>query len=148
MPYKNNEERRAHYVLNKEKFNAKAREYYSRHKEKICALSQAYYDSHREKACAYAAKRRHGLDPEWFIEKRASQNDCCACCGNKFVTTPCTDHDHTCCPARRSCANCRRDLLCAQCNSGLGNFKDSPLLLQKAIDYLAKHAREIIVKGA
>ena len=70
MPYKNNEERRAHYVLNKEKFNAKAREYYSRHKEKICAQSRKLTTIPIEKtACAYAAKRRHGLDPEMVQRK-------------------------------------------------------------------------------
>jgi lambda family phage minor tail protein L len=35
--------------------------------------------------------------------------------------------------------NTLRDLLCHQCNSGLGQFKDNIEILQKAIDYLHKH---------
>lgn len=31
-----------------------------------------------------------------------------------------------------------RQLLCSACNTGLGQFKDSPILLQTAITYLKK----------
>jgi hypothetical protein len=46
------------------------------------------------------------------------------------------DHDHECCPDGKSCQNCRRGLLCSSCNTGLGFFRDSPEILQKAILYL------------
>lgn len=46
------------------------------------------------------------------------------------------DHDHGCCPKDRSCGKCIRGLLCANCNLGLGNFKDNLTLLQGAIEYL------------
>lgn len=41
------------------------------------------------------------------------------------------DHCHT--------TNTFRGLLCHQCNIGLGNFKDNPELLVKAIAYLKEH---------
>jgi len=33
-----------------------------------------------------------------------------------------------------------RGLLCTRCNTGLGQFLDNPLLLLRAIEYLAKYA--------
>lgn len=32
-----------------------------------------------------------------------------------------------------------RDWICDSCNTGLGRFKDDPVILQRAIDYLNKH---------
>lgn len=42
----------------------------------------------------------------------------------------CVDHDHV--------TNQFRGILCARCNLGLGQFKDSQLSLYKAIEYLKK----------
>jgi len=43
------------------------------------------------------------------------------------------DHDHITGDAR--------EWLCDSCNTGLGRFKDSVLLLEKAIEYLKKHTK-------
>jgi hypothetical protein len=40
------------------------------------------------------------------------------------------DHDHS--------TGEFRGWLCFDCNTGLGKFKDSPALLQKAVDYLGR----------
>ncbi len=69
-------------------------------------------------------------------------NHCCEICGTDTsnndcpVTgterkTLCIDHDHE--------TGELRGVLCRACNSGLGHFKDSPALLQAAIDYLNSH---------
>lgn len=46
------------------------------------------------------------------------------------------DHDHACCPGKRSCGKCLRGLLCSRCNAGLGSFRDRRDLLMAAIKYL------------
>lgn len=47
------------------------------------------------------------------------------------------DHDHACCPGRKSCGLCIRGLLCTRCNTALGNFRDNPAILRKAADYVS-----------
>ena len=39
------------------------------------------------------------------------------------------DHDHKCCPGKRSCGKCIRGLLCGTCNTGIGGLKDDPWLI-------------------
>lgn len=45
------------------------------------------------------------------------------------------DHDHKCCPFRKSCGKCVRGLLCAKCNTGLGGIEE---FLDEAKEYLKK----------
>lgn len=47
------------------------------------------------------------------------------------------DHDHTCCPGKRSCGRCVRGLLCNRCNRALGQFGDDIETLRRAVAYLA-----------
>lgn len=63
----------------------------------------------------------------------AAQKGCCAVCG---ADSPGEkdwniDHDHK--------TGALRGLLCCRCNPGLGNFRDSPDLLERAAAYLRKH---------
>jgi hypothetical protein len=41
------------------------------------------------------------------------------------------DHDHGCCPAGRSCPNCRRGLAHFNCNAAIGNAGDDPVRLRR-----------------
>lgn len=68
----------------------------------------------------------------------ASQNGACAICGgvNTNGRALSVDHDHACCPGKKSCGKCVRALLCGDCNMGLGKFRDDPELLRAAIEYL------------
>jgi len=50
------------------------------------------------------------------------------------------DHDHKCCPAKRSCGKCVRELLCARCNHLIGFANDDAEILKSAIAYLELHA--------
>ena len=46
------------------------------------------------------------------------------------------DHDHSCCSGGWSCGNCVRGVLCSNCNTAIGLFKDSEFLLEEAKKYL------------
>lgn len=73
-------------------------------------------------------KRKYGIDQEVFEKMLADQDNKCLICSTEFIKTPALDHDHK--------TGRLRGVLCHKCNSGIGFFKDDPVLIQKAIDYL------------
>ncbi len=83
---------------------------------------------------------KYAISLEQYNKMLEAQNGKCAICRSyesrilKNSTKPdslSVDHDH------ESGAN--RGLLCHNCNTGLGKFKDNPELLQVASEYLNKH---------
>jgi hypothetical protein len=71
----------------------------------------------------------YGMTLEHYEALKNKQNNLCAVCGNEQPRRP-LDVDH--CHA----TNKIRGLLCNSCNVGLGAFKDSFALLEKAAIYL------------
>jgi hypothetical protein len=137
MPFKNDAARKAYmkeyhakwYKENKEKRTAQITEYKkSKPDEWRKAIGQKFH-----------LRTRYNITPKQYETKLISQNYCCALCGkdvadnirNGIPVALSVDHCHK--------SNNIRDLLCHQCNSGLGHFKDNIEILQKAIDYLRKH---------
>jgi len=99
----------------------------------------------RSKNRGYGLWRDHKLTYEQFEEMAKNQNYQCAIC-NKHIDmvfargrTFHVDHCHT--------TNQIRGLLCMNCNTGLGQFKDDTSVLQNAIDYLTKFKELKRVKG-
>jgi hypothetical protein len=80
---------------------------------------------------------KYGIDKEQFDQIFIEQNNACAIC-NKDLTDkkPHIDHDHS--------TGKVRGVLCFACNSGLGQFQDSPETLQKAIDYLSQFSKTTV----
>ena len=78
-------------------------------------------------------KRTYDFTFEQYEQMYDAQNGKCAICesriGNSRTGRLFVDHCHT--------TNKVRGLLCSNCNHGLGQFKDSPKLLQRAIEYLS-----------
>lgn len=89
-------------------------------KQSTCkpCLSKLGRDRRRQKV--------YGLTIAGYEALKASQNDCCAICGEKVEL--CIDHCHS--------ASRVRGLLCSKCNVGLGMFKDDLDLLASASSYL------------
>ena len=137
MPIKDEAARKAYH----KEYHAK---WYETNKEK--RLKQiSDYDKSQPKEWRQAKGRKHHLKKRYNITqqeyetKLASQDYKCALCGKDASDNKRggkldplhIDHCHK--------TNTLRDLLCHQCNSGLGQFKDNIEILQKAIDYLHKH---------
>lgn len=76
---------------------------------------------------------KYGLTKQSYHAMMDAQHQRCAICGDG--ATPArnfsVDHDHE--------SGKVRALLCNRCNTGLGQFRDSPDLLRKAIVYLDAH---------
>lgn len=126
------------------------RAYYLAHRDHIISHVRTWQEEHPELTASYKAKTRDRLrsDPEYYaMEKTMSvlsrhglsraefdamviaQSGLCSICGAQLIR-PCIDHCHA--------EGHIRGLLCGHCNTGLGMFKDDPVLLQRAIDYLLR----------
>jgi Recombination endonuclease VII len=70
-------------------------------------------------------------------DRRCANPGCRVLLGTKprKGNTPCVDHNEK--------TKKYREILCANCNIGLGHLKESPIKLQGLIDYLKKHGGEI-----
>lgn len=87
-------------------------------------------------------KRAYGIDEEDFQAMYISQNGKCAICNedialrSKIETkyhSACVDHCHE--------TGKVRDLLCSDCNRGLGFFKDDVNIINNVLKYLIKHGK-------
>jgi hypothetical protein len=88
-------------------------------------------------------KRRYGVTEEWYQAILLAQNYSCAICKTKTPGgkgTWHTDHNHL--------TGEVRGLLCNNCNSAIGCFKDSTFLIDKAIKYLSFPMSGIVYKKA
>ena len=92
---------------------------------------QPDYQKHRK---AYQLKKNYGISQEEYDAQLVRQNYRCAICECEPTKKKlAVDHCHT--------TGKIRHLLCGPCNTGLGQFKDNPELLEKAAEYLRNHGR-------
>jgi hypothetical protein len=77
----------------------------------------------------YHLSRRYGITGEEADHLLRLQNGLCAIC--QLAPASHVDHDHA--------TGAVRQLLCFNCNGGLGQFKDDPEALRAAADYIERH---------
>ena len=100
-------------------------------KERAKALRKARYAANPEKYVAMQRKYYYGLTPESGEKLFLAQGKRCAICRTdapKGRGVWHLDHEHT--------TGKVRGFLCQQCNSGLGQFRDSPAFMRAAADYV------------
>ncbi len=91
-------------------------------------------DARKGKRRAWYYKKKHGISEEELRARLQNQGWKCPICQaplpeNRAVL----DHDHV--------TKQLRDVLCHNCNLGLGHMKDDPTRLRIAAAYLEFHAR-------
>lgn len=108
-------------------------------------ISRAWKESNPERH-KFLQRRSHlknmyGMTPEQYDAMLDMQDGKCAICtqppGDRLLHI---DHDHSCCPGKKSCGRCIRGLLCAACNAKLG-------WLENYWPTIANFATSRIVKG-
>jgi hypothetical protein len=77
----------------------------------------------------YHLRRRYGITASQADAMLADQGGLCGLC--RSAPAAHVDHDHA--------TGAVRDLLCFNCNGGLGQFKDDPALLRAAARYVEAH---------
>lgn len=107
----------------REKFPDEAKSYSRRHRKRFYELSIRQRRESR-------LRKTYGLEPEDFEQLKLNQQNKCAICRADFLKVPCIDHDHA--------TGKVRGLLCQDCNTGLGLFKDSLSRLRAAATYLER----------
>jgi Recombination endonuclease VII len=91
--------------------------------------------------------RMYGLTVATYNAMLEAQGGVCAICGQPPGRTRLSvDHDHRCCSGPGSCGKCVRGLLHEYCNRALGLFRDDPLNLRAAAEYL-EHYRLLVPAG-
>lgn len=65
---------------------------------------------------AYHLRVTYGISIELYELMLAAQDGRCYICQRKSAKHLSVDHDHTCCPGKKTCGNCIRGLLCQGCN--------------------------------
>lgn len=106
-------------------------------KEEKAAAMRLYRKNNLEKFQGYELKKNYGITKEEYDLMFTTQQGVCAICGNperavknksQTLRNLAVDHCHT--------TGKIRGLLCTHCNQGIGNFRDNPDFLTKAIEYL------------
>jgi hypothetical protein len=105
--------------------------HYAMCKETIAKKPEEYAKRHRK----YCLMQNYNITEEQYAEMLKAQNECCAICGTDKPTGKwkvfAVDHDHK--------TGIVRELLCNECNRGIGLLRDNAELLQKAANYILKH---------
>lgn len=95
----------------------------------------------RDKTSANKLWTQYRLRPDDLLTLRTAQSDACGLCGRQFNNDWHIDHDHECCPGKRSCGKCIRGLLCPRCNVFVGwveaQWDDPEMLAAGLRRYLA-----------
>ena len=109
-------------------------------------FNQNYHHNLEKKRIAYRNKHKfkniksqYGIEKDEYFVLITKSNGICSIC-NKKINNPQIDHCHK--------TGKVRGILCANCNLGLGNFKDDINSLKNAIKYLEKSVSRITLKSA
>lgn len=104
---------------------------FARRKGTCVRCHKQWRRDHERRPKYYYSKKNNNavkISPEARLEMSEAQGWSCLIC-NQVIERLYLDHCHE--------TGRIRGMLCLHCNSGLGSFRDDPVRLQRAIEYLA-----------
>lgn len=126
------------YLKNKEKKAAQHKKWQEENKDKVASMQKKCrennLDKYKDRERNFKLQSQYGITAENYNEMFINQKGCCKICGihqDEFVRKLAVDHCHA--------TGEVRGLLCCNCNTGLGKFKDNIDLLENAIKYLTNN---------
>ena len=149
--YKKNKEeisKRQKLFRNRKKLRKKAMKHYYKYREEILKNRKQFYYKNSDKRKNSVLLYKYKIDLNTYNSIMEKQNYCCKICkekanldksGKYYILN--VDHDHSCCPGKKSCGKCIRGLICHNCNTALGAVKDNPDILYKAVEYLKSYEK-------
>lgn len=121
-------------IKNKEYVKELQKDWEMRNYEERRKYKQKYYQEHKDtirKSCrSNRLKRKYGVTDTQYEAMFKEQGEVCAICKKETKDRLRVDHCHK--------TKAVRGLLCHNCNTGIGHFRDSVELLNTAIEYLLK----------
>jgi hypothetical protein len=130
----------------REKNRLKNIEWRKKNPENYLRSAAKYRNNNRTKIRKYKLGVKYGVTLEEYDVMFQKQNGKCSICGKeettinfgtKQVQALAVDHCHK--------TGKIRELLCQDCNQGLGLFNDDPDRIQKAADYIDKHKNKEVI---
>jgi Autographiviridae endonuclease VII len=107
-------------------------------RQKMAAYNKARWAS--DEGYNAQLKRQYNITLDIYNNMLAAQGGVCAICGGHCNKRMSVDHDHRCCPGKKSCGKCIRGLLCSRCNHGIGLLGDSAERLLTASRYVEQNS--------
>ena len=140
---KHKEEKKIYYreygQKNKEILYAKAKIRNKKNKEHIAERMKKWNEDNKEHVRSYFIQKKYGLSTEEYKNIIENNKGLCPICKSVLVfgvgvrdpKAATIDHNHE--------TGKVRDVLCSNCNMGIGKFKENIITIQAALDYLKKH---------
>ena len=130
----------AAYPANRERIQATNERWRLRNLEKIRASALLTAKRYRKGRRDYLWDTFRMSEDDYNAMLMA-QNYVCAICGdiNAGDRMLQVDHDHACCPGKKTCGKCIRGLLCSKCNLMLGAARDDLRRLAQGSDYVRRY---------
>jgi hypothetical protein len=136
-----NQDNLARAKANPEKTTARSKAWKHANPERARQTALDWYHRNPEKARQGRMLSRFKIDWDAMWE---TQKGLCACCGKPMLregrekASAVVDHDHTCCPGKKSCGRCVRGLIHWSCNVLLGHANNDPQILRLGAEYIER----------
>jgi len=128
--------KRERHARNPEPYRERARQWAAENPERRAAYQAEYRNRPERKRVMRDLyyRRTYGISADEVDAMLEAQSGGCAICGEKpeRLASMHVDHDHE--------QGHLRGLLCLSCNQGLGQFRDDPATLLRAIVYLRQRS--------